>query len=172
MSEITDSDDSIPLEATKLTNDYRTVVQENHRHYQKSFERMLAKKSKAGINIAAFFLPVLWSFYRKMYGMGTIAILIYAAAQAAGILTADMDSMVPAYIILGVMFTARLLYAIFADYLYKKKVERVIACAEGRHPAARREYLKSRGGTSYLSCAIMLYFYALAEYLLYLFVIR
>ena len=172
MSEITDSDDSIPLEATKLTNDYRTVIQENYRHYKKSFERMLAKKSKTGINIAAFLLPVLWSFCRKMYGAGTIFMLIYGAVQALLMCTADMETMIPLWVSLGVILASRLIYAIFADYLYKKKVERVIACAEGRHPAARREYLDSRGGESFLSCAVLLYFCALAEYLLYLFVIR
>ena len=172
MSEITDSDDSIPLEATKLTNDYRTVVQENYRHYKKSFERMLAKKSKTGINIAAFLLPVLWSFCRKMYGAGAVFILIYGAVQAVLMCTADMETMIPIWVSLGVILISRLIYAIFADYLYKKKVERVIACAEGRYPAARREYLESRGGESFLSCAVLLYFCALAEYLLYLFVIR
>ena len=172
MSENTDSDASIPLEATKLTNDYRAVIQENFDHYQKSFERMLAKKSKAGINIAAFFLPVLWSFCRKMYGAGAVFILIYGAVQAVLMCTADMETMIPIWVSLGVILISRLIYAIFADYLYKKKVERVIACAEGRYPAARREYLESRGGESFLSCAVLLYFCTLAECLLCIFVIH
>ena len=185
MSESTDSSESIPLEAiatavrenrhaesAKLTEDYRTVIQENYGRYKKSFERMLTKKSKAGINIAAFFLPVLWSFCRKMYGTGTIILLIYGAVQAVVMCTADTETMVPLWVSLGVMIFARLVYAIFADYLYKRKVEKVIACAESMHPAARREYLNSRGGVTYLSCAILLYFCALAEYLLYMFVIR
>ena len=43
-------------------------------YYQAQFEKITPKKQYAGFNIAAFFLGVVWLFYRKMYRYGFMAI--------------------------------------------------------------------------------------------------
>ena len=43
-------------------------------YYQAQFEKITPKKQYAGFNIAAFFLGVVWLFYRKMYSYGFMAI--------------------------------------------------------------------------------------------------
>ena len=46
-------------------------------YYQAQFEKITTKKQYAGFNIAAFFLGVVWLFYRKMYSYGFMALWLY-----------------------------------------------------------------------------------------------
>lgn len=43
-------------------------------YYKEKFDLITPKKQMAGFNIAAFFLGIMWLFYRKMYAYGFIAI--------------------------------------------------------------------------------------------------
>lgn len=46
-------------------------------YYKEKFDQITPKKQMAGFNLAAFFLGVMWLFYRKMYVYGFIAILLF-----------------------------------------------------------------------------------------------
>lgn len=46
-------------------------------YYQEKFDLITPKKQTAGFNIAAFFLGIMWLFYRKMYAYGFMAIGLF-----------------------------------------------------------------------------------------------
>ena len=45
-------------------------------YYQAQFEKITPRKQYAGFNIAAFFLGVVWLFYRKIYSYGFLSIVL------------------------------------------------------------------------------------------------
>ena len=169
MSENTDSIESIPSEETvnpveaqaEPADDYSTVIQKNVEHYKESFKEILEGKKSSSWNWCAFLVPVSWSFYRKMYGVGSIIILINMAISAFNFLTADMELGILSMIIRAVVLIANAAFAVYADYLYKIKTDKIIASAEGKSPAERKEYLKKSGGVSVIACVLVLFFYLL-----------
>ncbi len=56
--------------------DYGDIVVKNKNKYVPKFFIMEDRKSKVRFNWAAFFFPVFWAFYRKMYALGFAIILI------------------------------------------------------------------------------------------------
>src|SRR5215813_2137730 len=46
------------------------------KYYKEKFDQITPKKQMAGFNIAAFFLGIIWLFYRKMYLYGFIGIAL------------------------------------------------------------------------------------------------
>ena len=169
MSENTDSTESIPLEATvnpveaqaEPADDYSTVIQKNVEHYKESFKEILEGKKSSSWNWCAFLVPVSWSFYRKMYGVGSIIILINMAISAFNFLSADMELGILPMVIRAVVLIANAAFAVYADYLYKRKADKIIASAEGKSPAERKEYIKKSGGVSVIACILVLFFYLL-----------
>ncbi len=83
--------DSTPLEhvasVNQLEQDRALFVGAKYEsYYQAQFEKITPKKQYAGFNIAAFFLGVVWLFYRKMYSYGFMAIGLIVAIGMVEIL--------------------------------------------------------------------------------------
>ena len=113
-------------------------------YYQAQFEKITPKKQYAGFNIAAFFLGVVWLFYRKMYSYGFMSIgLIVVIGMVE--------------IILGIESSgANIGFGMFGNTLYKYHVDQQIAKIHQLGSGSVHTELENRGGTNLIAGSILL----------------
>ena len=87
-------------------------------YYQAQFEKITPKKQYAGFNIAAFFLGVVWLFYRKMYSYGFMAIGLIVAIGIAELFLGIESS--------GANIGLAVAFGMFGNTLYKHHVDQQI----------------------------------------------
>lgn len=117
-------------------------------YYQKQFEKITPKKQYAGFNIAAFFLGVIWLFYRKMYSYGFMAIaLIFVIGVIETLLGIEGS---------GSTIGLSVAFGMFGNTLYKYHVDKQIGKIRLLGTGDLRAELENRGGTNFVAGFILL----------------
>ena len=117
-------------------------------YYQAQFEKITPKKQYAGFNIAAFFLGVVWLFYRKMYSYGFMAIGLIVAIGIVEILLGIESS--------GANIGLAVAFGMFGNTLYRHHVDQQIAKTRQLGSGSVNTELENRGGTNLIAGSILL----------------
>ena len=117
-------------------------------YYQAQFEKITPKKQYAGFNIAAFFLGVVWLFYRKMYSYGFMAIGLIVVIGMVEILLGIESS--------GANIGLAVAFGMFGKTLYKHHVDQQIAKIRQFGNSNVNTELENRGGTNIVAGSILL----------------
>ena len=117
-------------------------------YYQTQFEKITPKKQYAGFNIAAFFLGVVWLFYRKMYSYGFMAIGLIVAIGMVEIFLGIESS--------GANIGLAVAFGMFGNTLYKHHVDQQIAKVRQFGNSNVNTELENRGGTNIVAGSILL----------------
>ena len=117
-------------------------------YYQAQFEKITPKKQYAGFNLAAFFLGVVWLFYRKMYSYGFMAIGLIVAIGIVEILLGIESS--------GANIGLAVAFGMFGNTLYKHHVDQQIAKIRQFGNSNVNTELENRGGTNIVAGSILL----------------
>ena len=117
-------------------------------YYQAQFEKITPKKQYAGFNIAAFFLGVVWLFYRKMYRYGFMAIGLIVVIGMVEIFLGIESS--------GANIGLAVAFGMFGNTLYKHHVDKQIAKIRQLRIGSINTELVNRGGTNLIAGSILL----------------
>ena len=117
-------------------------------YYQAQFEKITPKKQYAGFNIAAFFLGVVWLFYRKMYRYGFMAIGLIVVIGMVEIFLGIESS--------GANIGLAVAFGMFGNTLYKYHVDQQIAKIHQLGSGSVHTELENRGGTNLIAGSILL----------------
>ena len=117
-------------------------------YYQAQFEKITPKKQYAGFNIAAFFLGLVWLFYRKMYRYGFMAIGLIVAIGMVEIFLGIESS--------GANIGLAVAFGMFGTTLYKHHVDQQIAKVRQFGNSNVNTELENRGGTNIVAGSILL----------------
>ena len=117
-------------------------------YYQAQFEKITPKKQYAGFNIAAFFLGVVWLFYRKMYSYGFMAIGLIVVIGMVEIILGIESS--------GANIGLAVAFGMFGNTLYKHHVDQQIAKTRQLGSGSVNTELENRGGTNIVAGSILL----------------
>ena len=117
-------------------------------YYQAQFEKITPKKQYAGFNIAAFFLGVVWLFYRKIYSYGFMAIGLIVAIGMVEIFLGIESS--------GANIGLAVAFGMFGNTLYRHHVDQQIAKTRQLGSGSVNTELENRGGTNIVAGSILL----------------
>ena len=117
-------------------------------YYQAQFEKITPKKQYAGFNIAAFFLGVVWLFYRKMYSYGFMSIGLIVVIGMVEIILGIESS--------GANIGLAVAFGMFGNTLYKYHVDQQIAKIHQLGSGSVHTELENRGGTNIVAGSILL----------------
>ena len=117
-------------------------------YYQAQFEKITPKKQYAGFNIAAFFLGVVWLFYRKMYSYGFMSIGLIVVIGMVEIILGIESS--------GANIGLAVAFGMFGNTLYKYHVDQQIAKIRQLGSGNVHTELENRGGTNLIVGSILL----------------
>ena len=117
-------------------------------YYQAQFEKITPKKQYAGFNIAAFFLGVVWLFYRKMYSYGFMSIGLIVVIGIVEIILGIESS--------GANIGLAVAFGMFGNTLYKYHVDQQIAKIHQLGSGSVHTELENRGGTNLIAGSILL----------------
>ena len=117
-------------------------------YYQAQFEKITPKKQYAGFNIAAFFLGVVWLFYRKMYRYGFMSIGLIVVIGMVEIILGIESS--------GANIGLAVAFGMFGNTLYKYHVDQQIAKIHQLGSGSVHTELENRGGTNLIAGSILL----------------
>ena len=117
-------------------------------YYQAQFEKITPKKQYAGFNIAAFFLGVVWLFYRKMYSYGFMAIGLIVAIGMVEIFLGIESS--------GANIGLAVAFGMFGNTLYRHHVDQQIAKIRQFGNSNVNTDLENGGGTNIVAGSILL----------------
>ena len=117
-------------------------------YYQAQFEKITPKKQYAGFNIAAFFLGVVWLFYRKMYSYGFMAMGLIVVIGIVEIFLGIESS--------GANIGLAVAFGMFGNTLYKHHVDQQIAKVRQFGNSNVNTELENRGGTNIVAGSILL----------------
>ena len=117
-------------------------------YYQAQFEKITPKKQYAGFNIAAFFLGVVWLFYRKMYSYGFMSIGLIVVIGMVEIILGIESS--------GANIGLAVAFGMFGNTLYKHHVDQQIAKIRQFGNSNVNTELENRGGTNIVAGSILL----------------
>ena len=164
--------------------DLAAVIGSKADYYLPRFRRMSRSGGNASWNWAAFFLSPLWLFYRKMYGLGVVVMIldiIQAVVTAVGykaigltgnevdftelmaLIQASMDNPSDVYVLFAlwlmslVTLIVSIAIGIYANRLYLTHCQKTIRRARSRTPDLTAGELTSIGGTS-TAIAVIAYF--------------
>jgi hypothetical protein len=117
-------------------------------YYQAQFQKITPRKQYAGFNIAAFFLGVVWLFYRKMYSYGFMAIGLIVVIGMVEIFLGIESS--------GANIGLAVAFGMFGNTLYKHHVDQQIAKIRQLGSGSVNTELENRGGTNLIAGSILL----------------
>ena len=117
-------------------------------YYQAQFEKITPKKQYAGFNIAAFFLGVVWLFYRKMYSYGFMSIGLIVVIGMVEIILGIESS--------GANIGLAVAFGMFGNTLYKHHVDQQIAKIRQLGNSNVNTELENRGGANIVAGSILL----------------
>jgi len=124
-------------------NDATTFIGKNAEYYIPQFQKMDATNSMISWNWAAALGNIWWMLYRKMY---LYALIAWVANMVLNFLLPVAG--------LGSWIVTCVLFGLFGNWAYKKKVEEELAAAP-LDPAARQAQLASRGGITWVPVIIL-----------------
>ena len=113
-----------------------------------NLEKSPPKKQMAGFNIAAFFLGVVWLFYRKMYSYGFMAIGLIVVIGIVEIFLGIESS--------GANIGLAVAFGMLGNTLYKHHVDKQIAKIRQLGNGNLKTELENRGGTNLVAGTILL----------------
>lgn len=108
-------------EQTALEKDIGMFVQQNKAYYAEQWQNL--DNGKLAFNVIAFFLPIFWLGYRRMYRhIGMIALMYLVIDIGLFIFISESSSLnlLDSFYTLGI----GIFYGLFANKLYKKHVQR------------------------------------------------
>ena len=117
-------------------------------YYQAQFEKITPKKQYAGFNIAAFFLGVVWLFYRKMYSYGFMSIGLIVVIGMVEIILGIESS--------GANIGLAVAFGMFGNTLYMHHVDQQITKIRQLGSGSVHTELENRGGTNLIAGSILL----------------
>ena len=117
-------------------------------YYQAQFEKITPKKQYAGFNIAAFFLGVVWLFYRKMYSYGFMSIGLIVVIGMVEIILGIESS--------GANIGLAVAFGMFGNTLYMHHVDQQITKIRQLGSGSVNTELENRGGTNIVAGSILL----------------
>lgn len=152
---------------------YVKFVKKNPVYYLANFFNMHKRGSKSSYNISAFLFPEYFFFYRKMYGIGTLVLLIATLLEIPTLLIYCINGTMPnvnlpAFILnhtadierlemyfCFARFIIDIVCGIFGNYWYFKKAKKTISEVENMDVSEdeKNELISQKGGTSGLSLA-------------------
>ncbi|TCM69211.1 uncharacterized protein DUF2628 [Acinetobacter calcoaceticus] len=126
-------------------HDRAVFVGEQYRaYYHEKFSEITAQKKTSGFNIAAFFLGILWLFYRKMYFYGCLGIVFMIMM---GVLQEFVG-----YSGAGLNIAMSAVFGVYANTIYKYFVDqKIIKIQNTTSDEEKRKQLQQQGGTSWLA---------------------
>ena len=133
--------------ASTQLDDAATFIGPKADYYIPAFQKMDATGSAISWNWAAFVFGLFWMLYRKMW---LYALVIWGALFVIGLIPgigAALDGF------LGI--ASWILFGLFGNWLYKRKVEEELAAAAHLEPAARKAQLASRGGITWIPVIVV-----------------
>ncbi len=110
-------------------------VGQNQPYYATKFASMTSQNKKATWNWCAFFFAPYWFIYRRMYEYG-----------AATLAVAFILALIPVWAISLLSFGGYIALGIFANYIYMKKVDTLVAQASHMPEPSRTQFIASKGG--------------------------
>jgi hypothetical protein len=135
------------------------VGEEKYQHYyQKAFSQLTATKHVAGINWGAFVFGVIWLFYRKMYGYGTLVVALLVTLSI-------LENMFK-FEAKGVGIAVSVSLGLVGNSLYKKFAEQKIAKVHRQLSASDlNQALEQAGGTNLGLAWVLLAFIFVAVFI-------
>lgn len=147
-----------PPSADARRAEYATAVEKNTEYYLQRFEAFDAGAPRAGWHWPAFFVPACWCLYRKLWGFGVLFALLpliefFILGMLLAILIPASPSTALAVAAIGglVLIAPYIVFPVYANSLYWRRVRHWIADAESRFPgdaSQRLARLERDGGTS------------------------
>ena len=139
----------------RMSEKLKSIVQEKTYYYDLKMTRLNLSGGKVSWNGSAFFLPVLWMAYRKMYLYALISLIISIAITMIGWIPSTAGWVFQ--IIFGIAY--HVCAGIFANYIYKYHIENVYQSGASMDADGQWEFYRKRGGTSrtavVVACVIM-----------------
>lgn len=133
----------------QLEQDRAVFIGEKYQtYYQQQFEKMTTERPYAGFNIAAFFLGVVWLFYRKMYSYALMAIALMIVIGVVETLW-EIEGF-------GSSIGLSVAFGVFGNTLYKHHVDKQIAKIRQLGNGDLTTELENRGGTNFIAGLIPL----------------
>lgn len=122
-------------------------------YYMPRFENIIDRGTKVGWNWPAFFVPVMWMAYRKMY---VYAAILYIYQIASSFITTKMSGAASSVLsVLGILVTFGI--PMFANYIYYNfACKKIDECNDIHNETERAEKIKQLGGTNTLAVVIAL----------------
>lgn len=133
-------------------NDPRApYIGENVGDYLYKFERLERKNTKIGWSWCAFIFGPTWMFYRKMYQMGLIFLIVPLIADCfsyLAYLTNDTVILIASVVDLIVTLALWIAGGLFSDYWYMKKMDGLVREGASLEGEAQVAFAQDKGGTS------------------------
>ena len=125
-----------------LSREEALFIGKNVEFYRLKLLELREKHSKASWNWSSFLFSIYWCFYRKMYGLGTILIVVDV-----------ITSLLPIpFLYLGVSITM----GILGNYFYMNHMRSKLDSLHGLYAEARMDAIKKKGGVSTVACVLII----------------
>lgn len=127
-----------------LRKEYQAFVGDDKAdYYLKKFDKLQSGGSKISLNFAALFCSTYWLFYRKLFGLGAIALVM----NFGGLY---LNLMMPRFAVIGgiLSIVPAVVCGLFGNYCYLHYVEKNIAQALDMTPDAKAKLYADNGGSS------------------------
>lgn len=132
-------------------NPRAVYIKENSGAYLKRFGKLEAKGGKTGWNWYAFLLSPSWMFYRKMYKIGFLFLLIPTVVEwlsCLAFLTDGIVALLAAILDFVVMVGFWIAGGLYGDYWYMQKIDDLVREGEELPPEGKAALAEREGGTS------------------------
>lgn len=110
-------------------------VGKNQSYYAAKFSTMSVQNKITSWNWCAFLFAPYWFIYRRMYGYGATILTV-----------AFLLSLIPSWIISILSLSGYIALGIFANYIYKKRIDSLIAQVNTMPEASKNQFIASNGG--------------------------
>ena len=114
----------------------RIFIDKNADYYLEKFSRLEKKKLPLSWNWPAFFLGFYWAFYRKLYFLGAVTLIVSTIASMN----------ITIFII--VQAIASIVFGVFGNFFYYLKLEDEIGKLRFMEGIERDLYINKAGGTN------------------------
>ena len=134
-------------------SDEELYVQKNVSYYLEVFFDIEKKGNKYKWNWASFFFGPLWCFYRKLYLIGIIAIVVYHLFEIlAEVVTQSLPigiaMAVPVTLNAVIIIIPAIAMGMLGNYFYKRSFDKHVMNKNSKDGTMHINYLSSKGGTN------------------------
>lgn len=136
-----------------IDEDVIILVGKKQEYYIPKFQEMKTQNTKASWNWPAFLFSMYWCLYRKMYGYA------FAFVGITSLLTFFVPTIAPL-----LLFISYIIFGIFANYIYMKKLEKNANKAKTMNEPLRTQFIQKHSGVSVL--ALILFFIGWCDFMI------